>query len=72
MVYLPQARFISSPLFVLAAALSPGIFAGHYVTLHATLVAILSGVLSIGLGCDGRVVLLNQCFLLLRLYALFN
>src|SRR5713226_6717263 len=50
MVYLPEARFISSPLFILAVALSAGILAGHYVTLHATLVAILSGALGIGLG----------------------
>jgi competence protein ComEC len=50
MTHLPQARFVFSPLFVLAAAMSGGILAGHYWTSPATLALILSLSLSVGLG----------------------
>src|ERR1700687_1062966 len=46
---LPQARFASSPLFVLAVAISGGILAGHYLTLQSKLLVILGIIFGTGI-----------------------
>jgi competence protein ComEC len=50
MADLQQAPFVSSPLFMLAAAISAGILAGHYWNLQSKIVFILSLGLSVSLG----------------------
>jgi competence protein ComEC len=47
MADLPDARFASSPLFVLAAAISAGILAGHYFALQSKSILVLTIVLSV-------------------------
>lgn len=48
MAELPQARFASSPLFVLAVAISVGILAGHYFALQSKSILILGITVSVG------------------------
>jgi len=45
-----RPRFVSSPLFILASAMSLGILAGHYWTSQSKLIFILIIALSVGLG----------------------
>jgi competence protein ComEC len=55
-----RPRFVSSPLFILAAAMSTGILAGRYWTSQSKLICTLSIALSFGLGLLSLVLIIRR------------